>query len=619
VNFLGRLIGELGPSLLVFLLGYFLPARHKLLERLGLGVIGVLGLALVRGLWPGGAEASADEWPHLLNLIVFVPLLGAALLLFLPRQSSSVLKGFTLGVLLFDFAVSLWLLRTPMTPGWHHQFIAPWLPSFGIRYHVAIDGISLWLVLLTTLTTPIAAFAAFGSIQHRIKDLCFAILLLHAGMLGAFVALDLFLFYVFWELMLVPMIVLIGVWGGVERIKAAYKFFLYTMAGSVLMLAAILYMVFEHKRVAGYLTFDYLALSHLGLPPTAAYACFIAFGLAFAIKVPMFPLHTWLPDAHVQAPTGGSVILAAVLLKLGAYGYLRFCMGMFPGPAWQSGVTLAGVAVVGGILYGALVAWQQDDVKRLVAYSSVSHMGFVMLGLFAASQASVEGALLQMVSHGVSTGALFLLVGVIYDRRHTRMLDEFGGLAKVMPVYATIFVVVALSSIGVPGTNGFVGEFLVIAGTFASVSLGSFASTQAILASLGVILAAVYMLKVVQRMFFGPNANPLNQDLADLNVRETLVLSPLVVLIFAIGFFPQVFLGKVSDSVASVIEHYRDGRITYLNRPPESRAVVMIPRRGGPLEVGYPEPPKPTTAPKSEPTGSQPVVVAPVQAGDNQR
>src|SRR6185369_7975437 len=352
-------------------------------------------------------------------------------------------KRVTFLILGVDGLVSLALLSTPMTRGWHYQHIVEWVPAFGIRYHVAVDGVSMWLILLSTLTTPIAAYVAFGSLKTRIKDLCFAFLLLHGAMMGCFVALDLFLFFVFWELMLVPMIVMIGVWGGVEKIKAAYKFFLYTMVGSMLMLAAILYMVWTHAKIAGYPSFDYLALSRLILPHHAA-----------AIKVPMFPMHTWLPDAHVQAPTGGSIILAAVLLKLGTYGYIRFCMGMLGGPAFAAGANLAGVAIGGGIIYGALVAWKQDDVKRLVAYSSVAHMGFVMLGCFAATQAGLEGSILQMLNHGISTGALFLLVGVIYDRRHTRLVREFGGLAKVMPIYATLFIIVTMSSVGVPGTNG---------------------------------------------------------------------------------------------------------------------------------------------------------------------
>lgn len=593
---LGKAIFDVVPYLMVFAVGAAIPSRSGRLERFTLGVIGALLLSFVRGLWPGAIQTleKPHEWPHLLNVIVFLPLLAAVVILLLPRQSPSFLKAFTLCTLLLDFGISLLLLRTPMEVGWHFQYIAPWLPRFGIRYHVAVDGISYWMVLLTTFTTPIAAIVAFGSVKERIKDFCFALLLLHSGMLGAFVALDLFLFYVFWELMLVPMILLIGVWGGKERIKAAYKFFLFTMAGSVLMLAAILYLVITHKQLAGYYTFDYIALRHLNLSHRAAWLCFGAFALAFAVKVPMFPLHTWLPDAHVQAPTSGSIILAAVLLKLGSYGYLRYCMGMFGGPAWAVGANLAGVVIGAGIFYGALIAWRQDDIKKLVAYSSVAHMGFVMLGFAAATQASIQGALLQMVNHGVSTGALFLLVGVIYERRHTRSLKEFGGLATVMPVYAAIFLIVTFSSIGVPGTNGFVGEFMVILGTFASQSLGNWATTQATLASAGVILAAIYMLTMVRRMFFGPVSNAANRGLPDLTVRETIALAPSLVLIFVIGLFPSIFLNQSGPSVGAIIEQYRDGRRAYQDMPEESEQAVLLPRRGGPLERGYPEAPTTT-------------------------
>jgi NADH-quinone oxidoreductase subunit M len=596
VTSLGKVFFDLVPYGLAFAVGALIPSRSGRLERFTLGLIGVLLLCFVRGLWPGSLQSAPQpqEWAHLLNAIVFLPLVAAVALLLLPRQSPGFLKAFTLGTLLVDFAISLILLRTKMEVGWHYQYIAPWLPRFGIRYHVAVDGISYWMVLLTTFTTPIAAIVAFGSIKERIKDFCFALLLLHSGMLGAFVALDLFLFYVFWELMLVPMIILIGVWGGAERIKAAYKFFLFTMAGSVLMLAAIIYLVITHKQVAGYYTFDYLALRHLNLGHTAAWLCFGAFALAFAVKVPMFPLHTWLPDAHVQAPTSGSIILAAVLLKLGSYGYLRYCMGMFGGPAWAIGANLAGLVVVAGILYGALIAWRQDDIKKLVAYSSVAHMGFVMLGFAAATQASVQGALLQMVNHGISTGALFLLVGVIYDRRHTRSVQEFGGLASVMPIYAAVFIIVTLSSIGVPGTNGFVGEFMVLLGTFASQSLGRYATIQATLASAGVILAALYMLTMVQRMFFGPLSNSANRSLPDLTVRETIALAPALVLIFVIGLFPSTFLNQSSQSVTAVIEQFRDARRAYQEIPDDSNRAILLPRRGGPLERGYPEAPTTT-------------------------
>jgi len=581
------------PYALAFAVGYLVPRRDSKLERVTLGFVAALCLLAVRSLWPDPTAASdfepGSEWNPLLTAIVFVPIVAGAAVLFLPRQSPALIKRFTLVVMAVDFLISLALLEVPWARGWQFQHIAEWIPAFGIRYHVAVDGVSAWLVLLTTLTTPIAAYVSFGSINTRIKDLCFAFLILQGGMLGAFVALDLFLFFVFWELMLVPMIVIIGVWGGVERIKAAYKFFLFTMVGSMLMLAAILYMVWTHTKVAGYPSFDYLALSRLVLPPEAAWLCFLGFLAAFAIKVPMFPVHTWLPDAHVQAPTGGSIVLAAVLLKLGTYGYLRFCMGMFGGPAWMAAATLAGLAVF-AIIYGALVAWKQDDVKRLVAYSSVAHMGFVMLGLFAGTDAGVQGSVLQMLNHGISTGALFLLVGVIYDRRHTRMVREFGGLAKVMPVYAAVFIVVTMSSIGLPGTNGFVGEFMVIMGTFVSSSLGGNAKLQAVLATTGVILAAVYMLSVVQKMFFGPLDNPQNRRLKDMNVREVVAVAPLVGLIFVIGLFPNLFLSRMTDGVRAAIDRYENGVRAFREADPGRTRAALMPRRGGPLERGYPEP-----------------------------
>jgi NADH-quinone oxidoreductase subunit M len=591
MNPLASVIVETWPYLLAFLLAWAVPVRHSKLERFALGLTALLIVAFVRGLWPSGEAAAAEpavEWPHLLNVIVFLPILGAVAVLFLPRQAPRLLKRFSMAVLLIDFAVSLLLLDTPMSAGWHHQYIAEWLPTFGIRYHVAVDGISFWLVLLSTLSSPIALYVSFGSIQKRTKELCFSFLLLHGAMLGAFVALDLFLFYLFWELMLVPMILIIGVWGGTEKVKAAYKFFLYTMAGSMLMLAAILYMVWSFKQLEGYYTFDYLALRRLVLSDTAAWLCFVGFATAFLIKVPMWPFHTWLPDAHVQAPTGGSVILAAVLLKLGTYGYVRFCMGMFEGPAWQAGATLAWVALLGGVLYGALCAWRQPDIKRLVAYSSVAHLGFVMLGLFSATQSGIEGAILQMVNHGVSTGALFILVGVIYDRRHTRLASEYGGIAKVMPIYAALFVVFTMASIGVPGTNGFVGEFMVIMGTIVSQPLGRWATSQAAVAAFGVILAAVYMLSVVQKVFFGPLDNPKNEKLTDINTRETIALAPLLLLVFTLGLFPGLLLNRMHDSVLGLVGRYVDGRVAYQEHRGEP-GNILKPRLGGAIEAGYPE------------------------------
>jgi NADH-quinone oxidoreductase subunit M len=562
----GNLLSWLLPALVAGAIGALMPRgegeSRTTTRRVGLGVLAALTVLAVRALWPDGTptaaqEAAPAEWPHLLNVLIGLPLVGAVAVLFIPRQMLSALRGFTLLVLGACFVASLWLLTVPMTAGWHFQFIKDWIPSMGIRYHVAVDGISLWLVLLTTFITPIAAYASFGSIKNRIKELCFAYLLLQAAMIGAFVALDLFVFYLFWELMLVPMYLMIGIWGGADKIKAAIKFFIYTMTGSMLMLAAMIYLVWTHQKLTGVWTFDYLALARVVPPRWAQIACFWAFSIAFFIKVPMWPVHTWLPDAHVQAPTGGSVILAAVMLKMGTYAYLRFSMGLFPGPASSYAANLAGVAILGGIIYAALVAWKQADVKRLVAYSSVAHLGFVMLGLFGVTQTGIQGAVLQMVNHGLSTGALFLLVGVIYDRRHTRMVEEFGGLAKVMPVYATLFVIVTFASIGVPGTNGFIGEFMVLAGTFTSERLSTFSGVHTVGAALGVILAAVYMLSVVQKIFFGPLTHPKNKKLSDLTARETLALAPLVAMIFVIGLFPSLFLDRMKESVALAHDQFK--------------------------------------------------------------
>ncbi len=546
---------DLWPALAAGALGALVPRRPSLWERFGVGLVAALLVAFVIRLWPQAATAAQEppgEWPHLLSVLIGLPLAGAVLMLFLPRQSPALLRSVTMGVLLSDLALSLWLLRVPMGVGWHFVYVHDWIPTFGIRWHVAVDGISLWLVILTTLITPIAAYVSFGSIGTRVKDLCFSLLLLQGAMLGVFLSLDLFQFYVFWELVLVPMVVMIGIWGSAERIKAALKFFLFTAAGSVLLLGALLYMVHQYAQLAGGPSFDYLALNKLVLPRHAQLLCFWGFAIAFFVKVPLFPLHTWLPDAHVQAPTGGSIVLAAVLLKLGTYAYMRFGMGLFPYASGLQAANLAGVAVMGGILYGALCSWKQNDFKKLVAYSSVAHLGYVMLGLFAGTHTSMQGALLQMVNHGVSTGALFLLVGVLYDRRHTREVAEFGGLAKVMPVYAAIFVIITLASIGVPGTNGFVGEFLVIVGTYSSPRLGRFSGVDAVLAAAGVILAAIYMLSVVQKVFFGPLRNPKNRALPDLNTREVLALAPLVLLVFIIGLFPSVFLSRTSEAVGAL-------------------------------------------------------------------
>ena len=571
--FAARFVDASVPVLIAAAVAAMIPRRHGWDVRVPLaGIAGILTLFVLRA-WPAvgevAAEAPAPESSTLLSWLIGFPMAGAVAILFLPRQAPRVLRAVTMG------------------RGFHFNQDVPWIASLGVRYHVAVDGITLWLVMLTVILQPVAAWASFGPIQTRVKDWCFALLLLESAMLGAFLSLDLFLFYVFWELMLIPMYVMIGVWGGANRIKSAVKFFLYTMFGSVLMLAAILYVAYAYARVspAKLPSFDFFELQRLELPMSVQIWLFAAFALSFFIKVPMWPVHTWLPDAHTEAPTGGSIILAAVMLKMGTYGYLRFCMGLFPEAASQSAATLAGVAVLGGIIYGALCAWKQEDVKRLIAYSSVAHLGYVMLGIFAATPASIEGAVLQMVNHGISTGALFLLFGVIYDRRHTRQADDFGGLAKTMPVYATLFVIATLASVGLPGTNGFVGEFMVITGTFVSNHLGHVNGIQAVGAAIGVILGALYMLSVVQKMFFGPITRRENKHLEDINGREMVAVAPLLILVFVIGFFPNIFLSRMKDAVARVESDYAmrsemnpaprfyDGPIKLLARKPDATPI----------------------------------------------
>ena len=415
-----------------------------------------------------------------------------------------------------------------------------WITGLGISYHIGIDGISLWLILLTTFLTPVCILAAWNSVEKGLNGFMMSLLALETGMLGVFCSLDLFLFFVFWESMLIPMYFLIGIWGGERRIYATIKFVLYTMAGSALMLVGILALYLEHGsnlvtliEVDGTFTHDNLL--------------FLAFFIAFAIKVPLFPFHTWLPDAHVEAPTVGSVILAGVLLKMGTYGIIRFCLPLFPEAAADHTPWIVTLAVI-GIIYGALVAMVQPDLKKLVAYSSVSHLGFVVLGLFSQNHDAIQGSVLQMVNHGLSTGALFLLVGMIYERRHSRMIVDFGGLAKRMPIFAAIFLIVTLSSIGLPGLNGFVGEFMILLGSFVK---GAFSRWYVVFATTGVILAAVYMLWMFQRVMFG-KLDKTNESLPDLNSREIAVLVPILVFIVWIGVFPNTFLKPMETSVDKV-------------------------------------------------------------------
>ena len=490
---------------------------------------------------------------NLLSLIVFLPLAGAILLLFIPKGNDIIVKVVSLIAAVAAFMASLPLFFKFEVDNPGMQFVErhSWLPDLGITYSLGIDGISLFLVLLTTFITVLCIYGSFGVVKEKLKGYMFCFLFLETGMLGVFCALDLFLFYVFWESMLIPMYFIIGVWGGPRRIYAAVKFFIYTMVGSVLMLVAIIYLYLHGMDSAGgERTFDLLLLMEHApdsFPLQAQMYMFAAFALAFAIKVPMFPFHTWLPDAHVEAPTAGSVILAGVLLKMGTYGFIRFCIPLFPDAAKEY-VPLIMVLATIGIVYGALVSITQKDLKKLVAYSSVSHLGFVMLGLFAFNPTGMTGGVLQMINHGLSTGALFFLVGVIYERRHTRMIADFGGLARIMPMYWTIFMIVALSSLGLPGLNGFIGEFMIL--------LGAFQANQvfAIISASGVILAAVYLLWMFRRTMYGPVDNPENKDLKDLNLREWLVFIPLVIPIVWIGVYPYPFLIRISPAVEKVIE-----------------------------------------------------------------
>jgi NADH-quinone oxidoreductase subunit M len=501
------------------------------------------------------------QYGWLLNLICYLPLAGALLIVFfIKKENAGAIKMAAVTIAGVDFVLSLPLWFLYRTDGAEFQFAsrADWIPSVGAQYLFGVDGFAVLLILLTTMLGFIAVYSSFSAITHREKEYYVFLLMLQTGMMGVFCSLDFVLFYVFWEVMLVPMYFLIGVWGGPRKLYAAIKFFLYTLAGSVLMLVGILALYFYNAGglkavgLAGLGNAPTFSIPHLytiapQVPPELQFWIFLAFFVGFAIKVPMFPFHTWLPDAHVEAPTAGSVILAGVLLKMGTYGFVRLSLPLLP-DATVKAVPWVGALSIIAIVYGALVAMAQKDMKKLVAYSSVSHMGFIMLGMFALNDPGLRGAILQMLNHGVSTGALFLLVGIVYERRHNRLISEYGGIAKIMPVYATFFLIITMSSIGLPTLNGFIGEFLILIGAF------HHSWVWALFAASGIVLGAAYMLWLYQRVFFGELSNEKNKDLKDLNFREQWTIIPLIIMAFWIGLYPKPFFDRMQPTVDRVME-----------------------------------------------------------------
>jgi len=486
----------------------------------------------------------------ILSLILYIPLIGALFLIFfVSKEKTDFIRWFANIVAFVDMVLSLWLIpyydSGKLTMQFFERF--SWIPSLGIQYFLGVDGISFLLILLTTVLGFIAILSSWNAIQTRVKEYYVFMLILQTGMLGVFMALDFILFYIFWEVMLVPMYFLIGVWGGPRKLYAAIKFFLYTFLGSVLMLLGILVLYFYNHSVSHVYTFDVLQLMKVGFPRDIQFWAFLAFFVAFAVKVPMFPFHTWLPDAHVEAPTAGSVILAGVLLKMGTYGFVRFSLPFFPDATQKLLPWMIMLSVI-GIIYGALVAMMQPDMKKLIAYSSVSHLGFCMLGVFSLNEPGLNGAMIVMISHGLSTGALFLIVGQIYERRHTRMIKDFGGLSTPMPVYAAMYGIITMASLGLPGLSGFIGEFLVLQGAW----LNSAYRWAAFFAASGMVLGAAYMLWLYQRVMFG-KVEGENASLSDLSLREKWTLIPLILMAFWIGIYPSPFLRIMEKPVKFIV------------------------------------------------------------------
>ncbi|HVO11586.1 MAG TPA: NADH-quinone oxidoreductase subunit M [Vicinamibacteria bacterium] len=523
---------------------------------------------------------------HLLSVITYTPLVGALVLLlpvFSGKQNENAVRWVANGFGLLGFLVSLplWFSFDRGAAGFQFVEKADWIPSIGVQYFFGVDGISTLLILLTTLLGFVAILSSWTAISDRVRAYYVFLLLLQTGMIGTFCSLDMFLFYVFWEVMLVPMYFLIGIWGSARRLYAAIKFFLYTLAGSVVMLLGILALYFQSRKLPGLEatgSFDYTRWLEMGIPPDLQFWCFLAFFLGFAIKVPMFPFHTWLPDAHVEAPTAGSVILAGVLLKMGTYGFIRFSVPLFPQASLDAVPWMVTLAII-GIVYAALVTLVQKDMKKLIAYSSVSHLGFVMLGMFALNPLGLQGSVLQMVNHGLSTGALFLIVGLIYERRHTKEIAQFGGLAQVMPIYAALTLIVFLASMGLPLLNGFVGEFLILQGAYSANHLWAYWAVS------GIVLGAAYLLWLYQRVFWGQVTHQENEKLRDLNGRELATLVPLVALCLWIGVYPKPFL-------------------EFLDGPAHRVAALVQPQKFGEAQTAHaatlpvPTAPAPTAAPE---------------------